>query len=492
MMSYLVTEGAQMTIPAALLVALAIMAPVAVAAVADQPSLTTHAAAPDRPRLLVLTDIGGDPDDQQSMIRLMLYTNEFEIEGLIASASGTPGELKERMTKPHLIREIIEAYGKVRQNLVKHAEGYPTAESLLAKVKSGNPNRGREAGGAGKDTDGSRQIIAAVESPDPRPLNISIWGGQTDLAQALWRVRKDRGADALARFLKRFRVYDIADQDKIVEWMWDEYPGMFYILANAPKGADKRLATFRGMYLGGDEALTSRDWIETNVRQKHGPLGALYPTKTWTAPNPHGVMKEGDTPSWFSFLPNGLSDPDHPEWGSWGGRFELDPKRGGGRSRIYRDAPDIVDGEKPDPRAAVWRWRPAFQADFQARLDWCVADERAKATHPPTLTVNGDAGRAPLMLEAAAEQEVKLTIEQAGSGAAAPALVRCFVYPEAGTFRGDAITIGVAPDGRTARFTVPGVAEPKTLHVVVEVQSGTQPTPAVYRRVVVTVQPRNV
>jgi len=62
-----------------------------------------------RPRLVVLTDIGGDPDDQQSMIRLLVHANEFVIEGLIATASGTPGELKEAVTKPHLIREQIEA-----------------------------------------------------------------------------------------------------------------------------------------------------------------------------------------------------------------------------------------------------------------------------------------------------------------------------------------------------------------------------------------------
>src|SRR5215813_3594363 len=72
---------------------------------------------PAKPRLLVLTDIGGDPDDQQSMIRLMTYANEFEIEGLIASAAGIPGELKKAVTRPDLIREIVMAYGKVRPNL---------------------------------------------------------------------------------------------------------------------------------------------------------------------------------------------------------------------------------------------------------------------------------------------------------------------------------------------------------------------------------------
>lgn len=99
--------------------------------------------AAERPRLVVLTDIGGDPDDQQSMIRLMLYANEFEIEGLIASASGTPGELKKEITQPQLIRDIIGAYAKVLPNLRRHADGWPEAETLLERVKSGNPKRGR-------------------------------------------------------------------------------------------------------------------------------------------------------------------------------------------------------------------------------------------------------------------------------------------------------------------------------------------------------------
>ena len=95
-----------------------------------------------KPGLVVLTDIGGDPDDQQSMIRLMVFADEFDIEGLIVSASGTPGELKRAITQPDLIRQIVEAYGKALPSLRQHAEGYPPAEDLLARVRSGNPERG--------------------------------------------------------------------------------------------------------------------------------------------------------------------------------------------------------------------------------------------------------------------------------------------------------------------------------------------------------------
>src|ERR1051325_752749 len=68
--------------------------------------------AAEKPRLLVLTDVGADPDDQQSLVRLMLYANEFDIEGLIATSAGTTGAEKDHATHPDLIREIVEAYGQ--------------------------------------------------------------------------------------------------------------------------------------------------------------------------------------------------------------------------------------------------------------------------------------------------------------------------------------------------------------------------------------------
>ena len=239
--------------------------------------------ASQRPRLLVLTDIGGDPDDTQSMVRLMTFANEFDIEGLIASASGTPGELNRKVVQPQLIRQVVEAYGEVRDNLARHASGYPTAQHLLACVHAGNPNRGLNAIGDGHDTDGSNWIIRVVDKPDPRPVNIAIWGGQTDLAQALWRVRQERGESGLAEFIRKIRVHDIADQDGIQPWIFENFPDLFYVLDKASPGTDKRTAAFRGMYLGGDESLTSLDWIDEHIRRDHGPLGALYPPKTWTA-----------------------------------------------------------------------------------------------------------------------------------------------------------------------------------------------------------------
>ena len=319
--------------------------------------------AAERPRLAVLTDIGGDPDDQQSLIRLMVYANEFEIEALIATASGTPGELKEATTRPDLIREIVDAYGQVR----------PALEGACCQLAGGRhpseadrlrqPHRGRDHVGEGHDTDGSRRLIERIDAGTAeRPLNIVIWGGQTDFAQSLWRVKQARGTDGFAAFIRRFRVYDIDDQDRLADWIRAEFPGMKYILAKAPRGHDTREGTYRGMYLGGDESLTSRAWVDKHVRS-NGPLGALYPVSTWTAPNPNACLKEGDTPSWFFFLPRGGNDPADPSKPGWGGQFQKEP------DGWFRDLP-----ARPGfhPRDTVNRWRQAFQADFAARMAWCI------------------------------------------------------------------------------------------------------------------------
>ena len=112
---------------------------------------------------------------------------------------GHAGELKESITRPDLIRQIIDAYGEALPNLQRHAAGWPAAESLHARVISGNHFRGREHIGAGHDTAASRALIERIDAGTPeRPLNITIWGGQTDLAQALWRVKLDRGTAGFA------------------------------------------------------------------------------------------------------------------------------------------------------------------------------------------------------------------------------------------------------------------------------------------------------
>lgn len=167
-----------------------------------------------------------------------------------------------------------------------------------------------------------RWIIRVVDRPDPRPVWVLIWGGSADLAQALWKVRATRSPDELARFLAKLRVHAIGDQDSTGPWIRDQFPGLYTITQRR---------AYRGMYRGGDAALASSARVKANIHG-HGPLGDLYPDydggDIWssTLGQVRGI-KEGDTPSFLSPVPNGLGDAGHPRLGSWGGRFEGDGNR---------------------------------------------------------------------------------------------------------------------------------------------------------------------
>lgn len=150
----------------------------------------THAVAAEvaKQRLIVLSDIEADPDDTQSFIRLFLYANQIDIEGLVATTST---HMKTAI-HPDSIRRIIDAYGKVQPKLALHEPGFPTATKLTSLVREGQPGYGMAMVGAKHDTAGSRLIIEALDRNDPRPLWVSIWGGANTLAQALYSIKQNR------------------------------------------------------------------------------------------------------------------------------------------------------------------------------------------------------------------------------------------------------------------------------------------------------------
>jgi len=106
-------------------------------------------------RVIILTDIEADPDDTQSLIRLLLYSNEIDIKGIIAVTSCW----HKTMVNPESIKKIIQAYDKVQPNLVKHDKDFPEAETLFPLIKQGLPEYGMSGVGKNKDSEGSDWII---------------------------------------------------------------------------------------------------------------------------------------------------------------------------------------------------------------------------------------------------------------------------------------------------------------------------------------------
>jgi hypothetical protein len=439
----------------------------------------------DRPRVIVLTDIGNEPDDSESMVRFLLYTNELDVEGLIATTS----TWQRSTVHPELIQERVQAYGRALTNLKVHATGYPEAQTLMSLIKSGRPEYGMRGVGAGKDTEASRLIIAAVDRPDPRPVWLTLWGGSTDLAQALWSVRSTRSAQDLASFVAKLRVYSISDQDDAASWIRATFPSLFWV-ASIHAFGQYRLATWIGIsaaFPGADASVVSRQWIETNIRK--GPLGSLYPLPMY--------LMEGDTPSFLYLIPTGLGAAEHPDWGSWGGRYgSVGPSLG-----LWSDTVDRVKGSDgadiSTNQATVWRWRREFQNDFAARIAWTTTSSLSEANHPPQVVVNREGGRSPLRITSCAERVVRLSAEGTRDPDAANKLLyRWWQYREAsGGVNPQEISITGA-DSRDAILVAPVTAKPAPnvevpsevlYHIIVSVTDDGSPALTRYRRVLLSV-----
>lgn len=379
-----------------------------------------------RPRLLVLTDIGGDPDDEQSIRHLLVYANEFRIEGLIATSDNIPRKGYKHQIRKDLLVKAIKDYGKVRDNLILHAPNYPTAESLLKVVHGGQVDRGVENLQIGKETAGSKHIIGAVDSSDEL-LYITIWGGAHDLAQALLDIKSRRSPKKVKSFVKKLRVFAISDQDAwnsskmgTGKWIRQNFPEIYYI-EPGPLTMNSMDASFRGMYQNdsrgstetlplvapGVENLNDDKWIKENINN-WGSLGAGYPNDVHQNPptkrNLIGI-KEGDTPSWFFVYQNGLNNPEFPEWGGWGGRYTAVGET------YYIDAEDNHWSGKMDKglrqKWTIARWREAYQNDFAARMQWNLLPYK-KANHNPIAIINNDDSKDIILLRVKPGESIKL------------------------------------------------------------------------------------
>jgi hypothetical protein len=158
----------------------------------------------------------------------LLYSNEFDIEGII----GTGSKYGPSRGDIAYFESLIDAYGQVRDNLQLHSSGYPTVDHLKSVLRHGQRGIvGMEGVGNDKNTAGSDLIIEALRKEDARPLWITLWGATGTLAQALWDIKYNKGLNdsEIDRLISKIRVYDIAGQDNAGGWIAKTFPDIFYI-----------------------------------------------------------------------------------------------------------------------------------------------------------------------------------------------------------------------------------------------------------------------
>lgn len=460
-----------------------------------------QAQSEQKRRVIILTDVENEPDDTESLVRLLLYSNVLDLKGIIATTSVH----MKKDVHPESVQRVIQAYGKVQDNLLKHEPGFPEADSLLQIVKQGLPEYGMGGVGKGKDSPGSDWIIKTLEEKDARPLWICVWGGPNTLAQALYKIRQTRSEEEAAKMIKKLRVYTISDQDDSGIWMRKNFPDLFYIVS--PGGYGSSTWTAINIAIAGlNNETISNKWIAQNIQQNHGPMGAVYPDVAY------GM--EGDTPSFLTLIPNGLNKPEHPDWGGWGGRYEfyqpdysaLDTKGFTGGvpvepepREIWTNAADRYVPYVPNEygravrqdtvvfienKATLFRWRDDFQNDFAARMDWCTKPYQ-EANHPPVPAL----GHPDNIIVKSGEGFVL-----DASGTSDPDVDNLsylwFQYPEAGSYK-QIIPINLAENlYRIPYIKAPVVEKPETTHFILKVTDKGNPPLTRYKRVIVNILPQ--
>lgn len=468
------------------------------------PAVDTFAG---HPRVVVISDIGNEPDDQMSFVRLLLYSNELDLEALIASTS----TWQKTATHPETMHAIVKVYGQVRSNLLLHAQGWPTAEELDQRIYAGQPAYGMAATGPGHESPGSHALAKAIEREDARPLWICLWGGVNTLAQVLIDLRARHTAGDMERMVARLRISSISDQDDAGPWIRREFPTLSYVVKPSPSnGEEYYYATWTGISgdvfyrngAGADTSLVTNEWLQANIRDK-GPLGKMYPRFLF--------IMEGDTPSYLGLTDNGLNSWRRPDWGGWGGRYFYRQPYGethaiwtqGGDEFTRETSQDRVTGsdglEHVSDQATIWRWREAYQNDFAARMDWTIKDF-AHANHNPDLVVNGQSGKAPIELAGEAKQVIALDASGTKDPDGQPLHYKWWIYEEAGLAgtHGADVTI-LQPTSPQAQVVINSPCREPWLsgilpcrgdgvaHIILEVTDEGSPRLTSYRRIILHV-----
>lgn len=476
-----------------------------------------------KPRTIVTTD--GELDDVDSFIRMLLYTNEYKVEGLIVSSSqwhykgdgkGTKFTSEMEMTKKmygertelrwpgeQWIYDLIAAYGKVYPNLVKHSKDYPTQQYLKDRVRIGNIDF---EGEMDKDTEGSEFIKAKLLDDDLTPLYLQVWGGTNTIARALKSIedtyRNTPQWDKIyKKVCKKAILYAILDQDatykKYVAPHWKDIKvyynsNQFWSFAYFWKRAvpEQLHPYLEGKFMG-------------KIINAHGPLMKMYysygdgnppkgeiediysdPAKIkknqWGSFGQYDFISEGDSPAFLHLVDIGLNNLNNPQDGGWGGRLvqsTSEPSR-------WEDG-DAASDMNPytdslDKAYAQTRWIPAIQNDFAARADWCIKSFK-EANHAPTITL-----KTASKITAKAGASVKLSALAIDPDKNELAY-RWWNYAEVGTYKG---TVTIQQENQANALVQVPTASKKgdTIHVILEVTDKGTPALTRYQRVVITVE----
>lgn len=455
-----------------------------------------------KPRVIVTSD--GEIDDECSLVRFLLYTNEWDVEGIITSSSQYHWH-GHRWAGDDWAVPYLEAYEEVYPNLVKHDKNYPSPSYLKSVTLLGNV---AAEGEMDEITPGSQHIAKVLlDETDNNPVWIQAWGGTNTIARALKTIQEEQ-PEKMEYVANKLRFFFIWEQDSTYQTyirpQWGKYNILTIICDQFWAIAyqwDKIIPENKQKYF-------RSEWMKSNILEGHGALCSLY--KSHETDDIRGFQKgepktkgdfrsEGDSPAFIHMINTGLGNMEMPGYGGWGGRYAkirentwLDPvpfvgyeypegrwytQSAWGRKYMRDEYPEnqhqMVEYFKP-----ITRWTDALQKDFAVRADWCIKSYE-EANHPPVVKLNHNH-----ILTSKPGELIQLSAKGTFDPDKDNLTFRWWQYEEAGTYSGKIEIVDSSKE--SASFIVPDdIKSDETIHLICEVSDSGTPQLTRYQRVIV-------
>ena len=443
----------------------------------------------DKTRVIVTSD--GEIDDECSLVRFLLYTNEWDVEGIITSSSQYHWQ-GHKWAGDDWAFPYLDAYGKVYPNLIRHDKDYPSPDYLRERTVLGNV---KAEGEMDEVTPGSELIVKVLlDETDSCPVWLQAWGGTNTIARALKTI-EEKYPEKMEYVANKLRLFLIWEQDETYQNYIRPHWGKYNILTVISDQFVTYFYHWKKYLPQEQQKYLLGDWMKSHILENHGPLCSMY-----KAHDNGDFRSEGDSPAYFHVIPAELRNQEHPDWGGWGGRYVrirentwLDPvpekgykypegrwytSNAWGRTRMKKEIPNdslLIAYLKP-----TWYWIADLQNDFAARADWCVKSYE-EANHHPVVSLN-----TPLDIVAKPGQLVTLDASASADPDGDELTFKWWQYAEAYTYKG---RVSITNENQsTASFKVPlNAKKGQTLHIICEVSDDGTPSLKHYQRVVVTV-----
>jgi hypothetical protein len=314
-------------------------------------------------RVLIDTDLGGDPDDIQSLFRLIHYSDILKIEGIVSTTG--PGSSPSANLIKEWIRRVDIDYLRKKgySELMKEKD-------IMDNVVEGSHSTGIPSND--RSSKGSSLIIKRSHAGNEgNPLWILVWGSITTVAQALYEDPSIASKIRIHYIGSSNTQNDPGSRDWVYDFMANQYPDLWWI----ENGTLPKLShdTFRGVYLGGDQEgkLGNKEFIKQVIRGRGSTnndlfkekCGDAFPVAAW----PDGTLKEGDSPTMLFLLSPaiaGLGNIDDPTQENWGGQYQLaDAEQFPNYYVDLNSPPDVC-------QRTINKWRKDFLSDWEKRWQW--------------------------------------------------------------------------------------------------------------------------